>query len=179
MENLVNEIKRKMLNLDGFGFLSYRVKNYNHVQRSAKYNSAKNIKKFILFFNDHFIGPFLLKYVLKIIEIKLESVDSPQHPEFVFPKFEDPTVESHSLDRKIAIYKKKEETNLSDLSYSSFIKLANNFTSLRFINECKYFLNTEFDVKKNAFGSYIEPELKIRYFFNIFKDRMIILCISD
>ena len=53
MEYIVNEMKRGMLNLDGFGFLNYyRNKSFLEMKRTSREKSKRTIKKYIFVFLD-------------------------------------------------------------------------------------------------------------------------------
>ena len=61
---------------------------------------------------------------------------------------------------------------MSNLAYNSFRQCGLKMPCLNFTRRCQIILNDEFFVKKNDYGSYYEPEIKIRYYLKIFKDKM-------
>ena len=170
MEYIVNEMKRGMLNLDGFGFLNYyRNKSFLEMKRTSREKSKRTIKKYIFVFLDNFINPFLSRYGLKIKDI---TIDSNFNREVADIKILSPECQNTEHYQNILIYRKKEENNMSNLAYNSFRKCGLKMPCLNFTRRCQIILNDEFFVKKNDYGSYYEPEIKIRYYLKIFKDKM-------
>lgn len=134
MEYMINEFKKMMLILEGFRFLNYKEKKtYEAKKHSTKNAAKKEIHKYIIFLSDNFIKPFLMNYDLKLSDLVIDCNDSSRELDLRIAKPDS----VNEFDYKFKIYRNKEETNLSDLSYIRFKTYESRFPNIQFIKDCQ------------------------------------------
>jgi len=91
------------------------------------------------------------KYKLKITKIEIEPANSTDtESDLIINICKEPAHQPC----KLAIYKQKELSHLSDKAYQMFINAGTNLPSLRFTKECAFILNSEFKSDSNDYGEF-------------------------
>ncbi len=171
-----NRVKALLPTIKGFEFLktASNRQGYTEHQYKAKRTARHQIALYFQWLLMEFVDIFLKKYKLKMAKVHLVDSSVPMDNLEIDIAMTDTSEIEYKLQRNFRQYAIKEMTNLSDRAYQSFINAGTNFGSLRFVKECRNFLNKEINYIPNTLGEYCDPESKILYFLNLLRDKIII-----
>lgn len=155
---------------------------YFESQRTQMHNIKHQIGDVFKWFHQEFFVHFFAKYGLKLVKIVFVDAAPNSATSNIASRSAQETVENVKIEffetekkkdlaQQIKLYRAKEVNLMSDNAYQNFINEGAQFGSLRFAKKCRFILNRQFKCKTNDHGVYNIPEEKIKYFFQLHKDK--------